>query len=252
MGAEDGDCLGRSDTPLTDRRESGRMGLIAEFDIDCDALPLTGVAAAVPEATLALELQYNHGERPMFVVTVTGGSTRALERAMDDASDVAGWTRIGESGETRRYQAVPGLSFEEQLGDSLDDLAGLESLATADAIIERIEVRPAGWRQTGWFADRDVFGRFASFWRRNAGFDLRRLARDGDPEPPGEGLTDRQDEALRTAYELGYFDIPRGATLREVADELGITASSASERLRRAQTRLIAETVATTWPPLPN
>ncbi len=52
------------------------MGLIAEFDIDCDALPLTGVAAAVPEATLALELQYNHGERPMFIVTATGGTSR--------------------------------------------------------------------------------------------------------------------------------------------------------------------------------
>ena len=93
---------------------------------------------------------------------------------------------------------------------------------------------------------------FASFWRRNAGFRLHRLTRDGDPEPPGDGLTDRQEEALRIAYERGYFEIPRRATLDDVAAELGITPSSASERLRRAQTELVEETVATTWPVLPD
>lgn len=78
------------------------------------------------------------------------------------------------------------------------------------------------------------------------------FVRDREPEPPGDGLTDRQYEALRTAYELGYFNIQRQASLEEVAAELDISASSVSERLRRAQTQLIQETVATTWPPLPN
>lgn len=228
------------------------MGLVAEFEIDCEALPLAGVAAAVPEATLTLDLQFNHGNRPLFVVTVTGGSQTAVENAFTDAFDVGEWTLVGQAGDTCRYQVLPALGLEEQLGDHLDDLAGLEALAAADAIIERIEVTPDGWRQTGWFADRDAFDEFSSFWQRNAGFRLYRLTRDGEPEPPGDGLTDRQREALRTAYELGYFDIPRQASLEEVATELDISASSASERLRRAQTQLVQETVATTWPPLPN
>jgi predicted DNA binding protein len=147
---------------------------------------------------------------------------------------------------------LPALSLEEQLGDHLDDLEGLEALATADAIIERITVVPDGWRQTGWFADRDAFRKFSSFWQRNAGFRLHRLTQDGESEPPGDGLTDRQHEALRIAYELGHFDIPRQASLEDVAAELDISPSSVSERLRRAQTQLIEETVATTWPPLPN
>lgn len=228
------------------------MGLVAEFEIDCEALPLAGVATTVPEPTLTLELQFNHGDRPLFLVTVTGGSQTAVENAFTDAYDVGEWTLIGQAGDTRRYQVVPALSLEGQLGDHLDDLAGLEALATADAIIERIEVIPDGWRQTGWFADRDAFGKFSSFWQRNAGFRLYRLTRGGEPEPPGDGLTDRQQEALRTAYELGYFDIPRQASLEEVATELDISASSVSERLRRAQTQVIQETVATTWPPLPD
>ena len=64
-------------------------------------------------------------------------------------------------------------------------------------------------------------------------------------------LTDRQWEVLGTAYEMGYFEIPRTASLDGVADELDITASSLSERLRRAQTHLVETTVASTWPPLP-
>ncbi|WP_254521705.1 helix-turn-helix domain-containing protein [Natrinema caseinilyticum] len=227
------------------------MGLVAEFEIHCEALPLAGVAAAVPEATLILELQFNHGDRPLFLVTASGVSRTELEHALGAARDVERWTLVGQAGDTRRYQIRPALSLEEQLGDAIDDLTGLKALATAEAIIERIEVRDDGWRQTGWFASRDAFTEFSSFWQHNAGFRLRRLTQDGESEPPGEGLTDRQHEALRTAYELGHFDIPRRASLEDVATELDISASSVSERLRRAQTRLIEETVAPTWPPLP-
>jgi hypothetical protein len=227
------------------------MGLVGEFDIDCQALPLAGVAERASEATLVLEMQYNHGNRPLFLVTVQDGSQATVETAFTDAYDVGEWTLVGQAGDTRRYQVRPALSLEEQLGDHLDDLTDLEALATADAIIERIDVVPGGWRQTGWFADRDAFNKFSSFWQRNAGFRLHRLTRDGESEPPGDGLTDRQHEALRIAYELGYFDIPRKASLDDVAAELGISPSSVSERLRRAQTQLIEETVATTWPPLP-
>jgi predicted DNA binding protein len=226
------------------------MGLVAEFDIECEALPLVAVAAADPSATLVLRLQFNHGERPLFVLSVTDGSP-ALEAAIAEVPDAGEYTLLGEAGDTRRYQIHPALSLEEQLGDHLDDLSGLEALATADAVIERIEVTPSGWTQTGWFADREAFDQFRAFWQRNVGFRLHRLTREGESEPPGDGLTDRQREALRIAYELGYFDIPRRASLDDVAAELGISASSVSERLRRAQTQLIEETVATTWPPLP-
>ncbi|ELZ81019.1 DNA binding protein [Haloferax elongans ATCC BAA-1513] len=228
------------------------MGLVAEFEIDCDALPLTGVAAAVPEATVVLQLQFNHGPRPMFLVTVTDGPKQAVEQAFDDAYDVAEWSLVGTAGATRRYQARPALSFEAQLGDAIDDLGELEALARADAIIERIEVQKDGWRQTGWFADREEFGAFSSFWQHHAGFRLCRLTHDGESESSGSGLTDCQQEALRIAYERGYFEIPRRTSLEEIATELGISPSSASERLRRAQTQLVEETVAPTWPPLPD
>lgn len=125
------------------------MGLVAEFDIHCDALPLVGVARAVPEATVLLQFQFNHGDRPLFMTTVAGGSRTAVEEALTNAVDVREWALLGTAGSTRRYQATPALSFEEQLGDHIDDLAGLEGLATVEAAIERIEVNADGWRQSG-------------------------------------------------------------------------------------------------------
>ena len=56
-------------------------------------------------------------------------------------------------------------------------------------------------------------------------------------------LTDTQREALILAYERGYFDSPREASLEDVAAELGITQQSLSSRLRRGHRRLIGGTL---------
>lgn len=48
-------------------------------------------------------------------------------------------------------------------------------------------------------------------------------------------LSERQRDLLETAVELGYYDTPRECTLTELADELGIAKSTASERLHRVE-----------------
>jgi hypothetical protein len=52
-------------------------------------------------------------------------------------------------------------------------------------------------------------------------------------------LTDRQQEVLETAHEMGYFTHPKGANAGEVATELGITRSTFSEHLAAAQSKLM-------------
>lgn len=51
-------------------------------------------------------------------------------------------------------------------------------------------------------------------------------------------LTDRQQEVLSVAVELGYYDVPRTASVEDVATELGCAPSTASNHLRKAQARL--------------
>lgn len=50
----------------------------------------------------------------------------------------------------------------------------------------------------------------------------------------GPALTDRQAEVFETAHRLGFFEIPREATVEAVAGEAGVSKSTASDVLRRA------------------
>ena len=54
-----------------------------------------------------------------------------------------------------------------------------------------------------------------------------------------ERLTDRQLEALRTAYAGGYFDWPRESTAGKCADALGVSQPTFTEHLRVAQRKLL-------------
>lgn len=49
----------------------------------------------------------------------------------------------------------------------------------------------------------------------------------------------RQREFLNTAVEMGYFEIPRAVTLEELAEEMGITKTTASTHLRKVERKLI-------------
>ncbi|MFC4542155.1 helix-turn-helix domain-containing protein [Halosolutus amylolyticus] len=56
-------------------------------------------------------------------------------------------------------------------------------------------------------------------------------------------LTDTQQEALVLAYERGYFESPREATMKEIGDELGITQQAVASRLRRGIKHILGSTL---------
>lgn len=58
-----------------------------------------------------------------------------------------------------------------------------------------------------------------------------------------ETLTDEQRDALALAYERGYFTEPRETDLEALADELGISPSAVSGRLKRGMKLLIEESL---------
>jgi predicted DNA binding protein len=61
--------------------------------------------------------------------------------------------------------------------------------------------------------------------------------------PGGEDLlsplTDRQLEVFETAVEEGYYDVPRQATHKDIADDLGCAPSTVDEHLRKAESRVV-------------
>lgn len=68
----------------------------------------------------------------------------------------------------------------------------------------------------------------------------------GNEDAGGEasyGLTDEQKAALTTAYDKGYFNEPRKSSLNEIAEEMGLSSTAMSGRLRRGTRNLIAATL---------
>ncbi len=52
-------------------------------------------------------------------------------------------------------------------------------------------------------------------------------------------LTEKQRETLELALSEGYYERPREADLTTLADQLGISKSAVSQRIRNAETNLI-------------
>ena len=62
--------------------------------------------------------------------------------------------------------------------------------------------------------------------------------RDQEDDGP---LTFHQEKVLRTAYDMGYYDIPRTINLGDLSDKLGIARSTLNVILRRAEKRLVGQ-----------
>lgn len=74
---------------------------------------------------------------------------------------------------------------------------------------------------------------------------VNQIDRPGEPLGTGQiseilttKLTDKQIRTLETAYNLGYFEVPRNATATDVSEKLEIAQSTFSERLRNAENNL--------------
>ena len=72
-------------------------------------------------------------------------------------------------------------------------------------------------------------------------FDVRSIRTTVDSESV---VSDGQRRLIETAVAEGYYDTPRACTLTELAEQLGIAKSTASERLHRAEGAIIRAFVA--------
>jgi hypothetical protein len=57
-------------------------------------------------------------------------------------------------------------------------------------------------------------------------------------------LTSRQRQALITAYSLGYYDVPRKVSSKEVSRHLNMDKSTFVEHLRKAERKIVAQVIA--------
>lgn len=96
--------------------------------------------------------------------------------------------------------------------------------------------------------DRATVRRAVDALRDTFDVELRRLVAGEGAEMHAETtlvdrgrLTSRQREVIETAYRMGYFEYPRGATAETVATRLGVSPSAFAETLRAAERTVLDE-----------
>ena len=72
---------------------------------------------------------------------------------------------------------------------------------------------------------------FTEFDKKKIDYDLREISF----YKPKHLLSPKQEEILTDALDLGYYEIPRGISLSELAKKKGISPSALSERFRRIE-----------------
>ncbi|MFD1586340.1 helix-turn-helix domain-containing protein [Halorientalis brevis] len=215
------------------------MAIVAEILLADRTLPLADLARSLPsgEISLSHSVPLDDDDRDLFMVSVADGSRAAFDRELHGQPEVCDSTTIGKTGDGWFYQVFvdsDALPFDacdpEQFEGAL-----MDATVTGD-----------GWRERKVFADYDAFNMFRERCAVND-LPLELLNIASDPDNPDEraqfGLTDRQYTALSLALSSGYYDSPRRTSTEDLADELGISAASASDLLRRAEHQLISQTL---------
>lgn len=71
--------------------------------------------------------------------------------------------------------------------------------------------------------------------------ELRRLGPYAGRKRLLDELTDRQREVLRTAFNMGYYEVPREVSTAEVAAELDLDPSTVAEHIQRAERNVFTQ-----------
>lgn len=214
------------------------MGTIAEFSLPPTEFVLAGTLTRTSDVTVEVErmvLNGNGGVTPYF--WAKGDSLDEFDDRLDDDITLNDAVLLEERDNKRFYRVnwrdkVRGLLYALS-----DELASIMS-AVYDS---------GAWSMRVFFADQETLSEFHHFCRTyDISLELERLHDRSNPPTFGKyEVTPEQEAALTEALELGYFEVPRGASLEDVATSLDLSEQAVSARLRRGSANLIWNTLMT-------
>ncbi|WP_336023669.1 helix-turn-helix domain-containing protein [Halobellus salinisoli] len=160
----------------------------------------------------------------------------ALESMLEADVTVEGFELIDRTGNTAIYY------IEHTPQTKL-----ISSVVTREnGFLVHTETKDNGWLVHLLLPDRAALNAIWEYARENE-IELDIIEIYSNEDAGGEssyGLTDEQREALQLAFSEGYFNEPRDTSLSEVADEMELSSTAMSGRLRRGMRNLIAATIA--------
>lgn len=205
--------------------------LIGEVSLSHPDLALADVLRRVSSVTARPRWMTAAGDTRLLGVTARGEDLDDFEAALGDSSTVTEPVVIASTPDTRVYRI--GLMDSTRWFTT--------QLLRAGAVPLEIESSHGDWETRCQFRSRGALSAFRTACT-DAGITVRvdRLVRgDQGVDRASLWLNPIQRETIRTAHRRGYFDVPRGVSQRELADQFGISTSAVSQRLRRAMSQVL-------------
>ena len=212
------------------------MSVIAEFSVKSDDLALNHALTAVPEMVVEIEqVVATMEDRVMPYFWVSGGDHAEFETAFEADDTVTAVTQIDEVDGARLYRAEWTQNVETIV------YAYVELGATILQAVGRAE----NWELRMRFDDRENLSQFQTYCEDNGiAFELNRIQEQEQPMASAQyDLTTKQRETLVTALEEGYYEVPQGITMSELADRMEISQQALSKRFHAAHQNLITSTL---------
>ena len=212
------------------------MVVCANVRLPLSEFPLDGVFEDRPSVRVELERTIPTGRGAAPFLRVDSEDREWVSRAVgrDDAVESAAVVDAVDEGVLLRVVWRTGsVPFLRILAET--DAACLDAIGRAD-----------GWSFQLRHPSHDAF---SSWCQRCAGRDIElaveSVRNTGRPRRDGVGptLTEPQREALTAALARGYFAVPRQTTLQALSEQLGISDTATSQRIRRGVRRVLAETL---------
>lgn len=194
-----------------------------------ETIGIEGLVALFRAATIReFEELVCQGDGAIVEVAV---ETRVDEDQLDTLECIDRWEYLSRSDRGHRYLVsftAPELPGE--LADVMDDL-----ITTCDPDLSADETA------VSFVGPQEAISKTVRTYE-SAGVSpvLERLGSYDGPAHPLDDLTDRQRQVLETAYDMGYYEVPRETTTDEVAATLDVDDSTVVEHLQRAERNLLA------------
>ncbi len=121
-----------------------------------------------------------------------------------------------------------------------------ETILEDDVVISHVSATKRHWTFQLQTTTREVASRlYHRCTDRGISMEIRRLQQLDGVSGEQIDFSEEQLEVLQLAFEHGYYDTPRGITVGELADRIGVSHQAVSERIRRAHDQLIGNSIPT-------
>lgn len=228
-----------------DQPESNESGkrLIATIELPAEAFGLATVLQQVTTLVVEGEQLVPNWDEQLPYLWATNDDLTAFEDAVADDPTVTRIQQIATFDSGSLYEldwANTKPSVRTWLREA--QIPILEAEATAETQDWQLKLR---------LASRDQLTALQEHCESNGSrFELLHLYTLEAPKMGQYNVSAKQREALLTAYTMGYFETPRECTLSDIAERLDIAPRSVSERMRRGENNLLANTLLIGYTPV--